>query len=96
MVDLPWNINIIDWLLQNRTDILTNIFLFFTFLGDSLGYIIIVITIYWLYDKKVAIKVTFALILSLIFNQILKNIKSMGMIEMKQTKTGFKLMGTKH
>ncbi len=74
MVDLPWNINIIDWLLQNRTDILTNIFLFFTFLGDSLGYIIVVITIYWLYDKKVAIKVTFALILSLIFNQILKNI----------------------
>ena len=74
MVDLPWNINIIDWLLQNRTDIFTNIFLFFTFLGDSLGYIIVVITIYWLYDKKVAIKVTFALILSLIFNQILKNI----------------------
>ncbi len=74
MVDLPWNINIVDWLLQNRTDILTNIFLFFTFLGDSLGYIIVVITIYWLYDKKVAVKVTFALILSLIFNQILKNL----------------------
>ena len=74
MVDLPWNTDIIDWLLQNRTDFFTNVFLFFTFLGDSLGYIIIVITIYWLYDKKIAVKVTFGLIFSLIFNQILKNV----------------------
>jgi len=36
--------------------------------------------------------------LTLIANktEMLKNIKYMGMIEMKQTKTGFKLMGTKH
>jgi len=72
MVDLPWNLGIIKWLAAHRIEWLTNIFLVFTFLGDEMGYILIVISIYWLYSKRLSVRLVMAVITTTLINHSLK------------------------
>lgn len=72
MATLPWSQGIVDWFFSHRTDLLTDIMIFFTTLGNEQGYILIVAGIYWLYDHKLAIKLAMVIIISSLFNHILK------------------------
>lgn len=72
MSDLPFNEDILDWLRDNRTDSLNAFFNFFTFLGSETGYILIVLGIYWLYNKNFAMRLTMVIIITSALNQFLK------------------------
>ncbi|OLS27828.1 MAG: hypothetical protein HeimC2_10230 [Candidatus Heimdallarchaeota archaeon LC_2] len=72
MTDLPFNQDAIDWVRDKRTDFLTSFFRFFTFLGSEMGYILLVLGIYWLYNKNVALRLTIVTIFSSALNQMIK------------------------
>ncbi|MHA2033316.1 MAG: phosphatase PAP2 family protein, partial [Candidatus Kariarchaeaceae archaeon] len=72
MTDLPFNEGWIDWVRDNRTDSLTQMFKIFTFLGDEMGYILIVLGFYWLYNKNFAMRLTMITIVTSALNQFLK------------------------
>lgn len=72
MADLPFNQDLLDWFRDNRTDSVTSIFNFFTFLGSEMGYILIVLGIYWLYNKNFALRLTMVIIVTSALNQLLK------------------------
>ncbi|MFV2014114.1 MAG: phosphatase PAP2 family protein [Candidatus Heimdallarchaeota archaeon] len=72
MAELPFNQELVNWLRDNRTDSLTVIFKFFTFLGSEMGYILIVLGIYWLYNKNLALRLTMVVIVTSALNQLIK------------------------
>ncbi len=74
IMELPFNSHILDIIASNRIPFLTSIFLFFTFLGDVKGYILIVVFVYWLKDKKLGIQLAYLTVVSAMFNHVLKSI----------------------
>lgn len=74
MTELPWNSGIIESIAEGRNDFLTQIFLFFTFLGGQEGYILIIVGLYWLYNKELAYRLAFVVLGSTIINNTLKSI----------------------
>ncbi len=72
MADLPFNQDWIENIADNRISFLTTIFLVFTFLGATEGYILLIVGIYWLKDKKIGFEITMVAIFSAFSNAILK------------------------
>ena len=72
MVEIPFNIGIINWFASNRSDFLTDIFLFFSFFGAEFGYILIIAGLYWIYDKPTAFKLALLVAFTTLINHLLK------------------------
>ena len=56
MAELPFSIDLIRALAENRTALLTEVSLFFTFLGEIEGYVFLISLLYVTYDKKLAFR----------------------------------------
>jgi membrane-associated phospholipid phosphatase len=72
MASLPFSITLIRFLAAHRTAFLTRVFLFSTFVGTVDGYILIVILIYVMYDKRLAVRLSVLLLLTMSLNHVLK------------------------
>lgn len=72
MAELPFNMDVMEQIASSRIGWLTAIMLFFTFLGNTEGYILLVVLIYWIIDKKLGFQVAMVTVFSSIFNHIFK------------------------
>ncbi|QKR98372.1 phosphatase PAP2 family protein [Sphingomonas sp. CL5.1] len=66
--DMP----VMEWLADHRTRALTDIFLFFSDMGEVQGYLLITTCIYVLYDKRLAVRLSLMVSLAMCANHILK------------------------
>ncbi len=72
MAELPFSIDLIRSLAETRTDFLTRVFQFFTFLGEVEGYVLLIPLIYVTYDKKLAFRLSILTVISMSLNHLLK------------------------
>jgi membrane-associated phospholipid phosphatase len=71
---LHFNMQLMQFLADHRIPWLTDVFLFFTFIGDINGYILIATLIYVAFDKRLAVRLSVVVLLSMSLNHILKMI----------------------
>jgi membrane-associated phospholipid phosphatase len=71
---LHFNMQLMQFLADHRAPWLTDIFLFFTFIGDINGYILVATLIYVAFDKRLAVRLSVIVLLSMSLNHILKMI----------------------
>ncbi len=74
MAELPFSIDLIRFLADARTDLLTMVFSFFTFLGEVEGYVLVVSLIYVTYDKKLAVRLCILTLITMSLNHVLKTL----------------------
>jgi membrane-associated phospholipid phosphatase len=74
MEELPFNIELIRVLAEGRTEFLTGLFQFFTFLGEVEGYVLLVTLIYVVYDKTLAYRLCVLTLVTMSLNHLLKTI----------------------
>jgi len=72
-----FELDVLIWLEGIRTDFLNSLFEFITILGEHTLLLIILLIIYFAYDKRLANKFFFIIATSLCFNGIIKNIVKM-------------------
>jgi len=72
MAELPFSINFIQFLADNRNDFLTKLFQFFTFIGEVEGYILVIALIYVMYDKKLAFLLSALTLFTMSLNHFMK------------------------
>ncbi|MHA2030999.1 MAG: phosphatase PAP2 family protein [Candidatus Hodarchaeales archaeon] len=72
MAELPFNEDVLDSIAENRTSFLTSFFKIFTFLGSEEAYILLVVSIYWLYKKSFGVRIALVILFSAILNHIFK------------------------
>ncbi|RJP74049.1 MAG: phosphatase PAP2 family protein [Candidatus Abyssobacteria bacterium SURF_17] len=72
MAELPFSLALIRFLADNRIDLLTILFQFFTFLGETEGYILVIALIYVMYDKKLAFRLSVLTLFMMSLNHFLK------------------------
>lgn len=72
LILLGYNMTFTELYYKNK--ITTPIFSTITLLGDELGLIILVITVFFAYDKKFGKNLTFSLLFSIYLNSILKDV----------------------
>jgi membrane-associated phospholipid phosphatase len=70
--ELPFSIDLIRFLADARTDFLTAVSLFFTFLGEVEGYVLVISLIYVAYDKKLAFRLSVLTLITMSLNHLLK------------------------
>ena len=74
MAPLPFNLPLVQFLADHRNVFLTKLFLAASFLGSTECYILIAILIYVVWDKKLAIRLSVLVLLTMSLNDVLKNI----------------------
>ena len=74
MAELPFSIDLIRALAENRTALLTQVSLFFTFLGEIEGYVFLISLLYVTYDKKLAFRLAVLTLLTMSLNHVLKSL----------------------
>ena len=72
MTELPFRLDLIQFLADHRSAFLTDFFLLTTFIGDVGGYILIIVAIYVLYDKRLAFRLAAVVLLTMCLNHLLK------------------------
>jgi len=72
MTELPFRLDLLKFLADHRTGLLTQFFLLTTFVGDVGGYILIIVAIYVLYDKRLAFRLAAVVLLTMCLNHLLK------------------------
>lgn len=74
MADLPFSIELIRFLADIRTELLTKVFQFFTFLGEVEGYVLLITLIFVTYDKKLAYRLSVLTLVTMSLNHLLKTV----------------------
>jgi membrane-associated phospholipid phosphatase len=74
MAKLPFSIELIRFLADTRTELLTKLFQFFTFLGEVEGYVLLITLIFVTYDKKLAYRLSVLTLFTMSLNHLLKTI----------------------
>jgi hypothetical protein len=74
MAELPFSIDLLRFLADTRTELLTEVFQFFTLLGEVEGYVLLVTLIYVTYDKKLAYRLSVLTLVTMSLNHLLKTI----------------------
>lgn len=69
-----WGTGVIQWLQTWRNPVLDAIFQGSTFLGDEKFYLLMIPLLYWIVDKRLAIRLSFVYLGSAYFNNLLKAI----------------------
>lgn len=72
MTELPFSIDLIRFLADVRTELLTEVFLFFTFLGEVEGYVLLISLIYVTYDKQLAFRLSVLTLITMSLNHTMK------------------------
>lgn len=72
MIEFPLGESALRAISEFRTEYLTSFLQFFTFLGEDEGYILIITFIYIVYDKQLAIRLAFIVLITMAFNHLLK------------------------
>ena len=72
MAELPFNISWLEALADSRIAIVTSIMLIFTFFGDMDFYILVIVLVYWTYNKELGYKLTMIALFASTTNHILK------------------------
>ena len=70
----PGEISILQWLEQLRSPVWNHFWETVTLLGEDIVFILVIAVIYFLYDKKLAYRISFLAVCSLGINGILKNL----------------------
>ena len=71
---LDANIAFIQWIEGFRTPFLTNLFLFITDVGSTIGYVIVIPFIWWGFSWKLGSRILVALVLSVYVNSLFKEL----------------------
>jgi membrane-associated phospholipid phosphatase len=71
-MNLHFNMQLMNFLADHRSPLLTQVFLFFTDIGEINGYILIATLIYVMFDKTLAVRLTVLVLLTMSLNHILK------------------------
>jgi membrane-associated phospholipid phosphatase len=74
VAELPFSLDLIRQLAENRGDWLTRVFLFFTYLGDVEGYVLLISVIYVTYDKGLAFRLSVLTLVTMSINHLLKTV----------------------
>jgi membrane-associated phospholipid phosphatase len=74
IAELPFSIDLVQFLVDTRTGLLTAVFLFFTFLGEVEGYVLVIALIYVTYDKKLAFRLSVLTLVTMSLNHLLKTV----------------------
>jgi membrane-associated phospholipid phosphatase len=74
MGELPFSIELIRVLADGRTELLTGLFQFFTFLGEVEGYVVLVMLVFVAYDKRLAYRLSVLTLAMMSLNHLLKTI----------------------
>jgi membrane-associated phospholipid phosphatase len=74
LAELPFNLALIQFLAGARSEFLTHFFLFFTFLGEVEGYVLLISLIYVTYDKKLAFRLSVLTLITMSLNHLLKTL----------------------
>ena len=72
MADLPFNTSWLEGLADIRVPVITSIMLIFTFFGSFDFYILLLVLIYWLFDKQLGYRLTLITLFSDTVNHIIK------------------------
>jgi membrane-associated phospholipid phosphatase len=71
---LPFHLSYIQFLADHRTPLLTHLMRAATFFGSANAYILIILLLYVLWDKRLAIRLSVLILLTMSFNEILKTL----------------------
>lgn len=72
MAELPFGTDLIRSLADARSDLLTQVALLFSFLGDLEGYVLLIALIYVTYDKKLAVRLAVVTLCAMSLNHLVK------------------------
>ena len=72
--ELPFRLDLVQYLADHRTGVLTQVFSAFTFLGELEGYIAIIVLIYVAFDKKLALRLAVVTLAAMSLNHALKTL----------------------
>lgn len=72
MAHWTYDIALMQFLLDHRTVLLTKMFLFASFWGETNAYILVVTLIYVMFDKTLAVRLSVVVLLTMCFNHVLK------------------------
>jgi len=70
--ELPFRLDLVEFLADHRLQFLTPLLQLFTFLGELEGYILIIVLLYAAYDKKLAIRLAVLTLVTMSVNHALK------------------------
>jgi hypothetical protein len=73
-MELPFGIELVRFLADTRTDLLTRVAQLFTFLGEMEGHVLLVTLIYVTHDKRLAYRLSVLTLLTMSLNHLLKTI----------------------
>ena len=71
---LPFSLDLIQWLVDHRSDALTLFFQLATLLGEVEGYVLVITLIYVAYDKRLAFRLAVLVLASMCLNHVLKSL----------------------
>ena len=74
MALLPFHLSFIQFLADHRTPLLTHLMSAATFFGSANAYILIILLLYILWDKRLAIRLSVLILLTMSLNEILKTL----------------------
>lgn len=78
MAELPFDIGIIEFLAEFRNSILDPIFIFFTWVGDLYGFILVISIVYVMFDKRIGFRLAILAVTTSTLNHLLKiNIRNL-------------------
>ena len=72
MTELPFNIEVIEFLAEHRNSMLSFIFVFFTKIGELNGYILVISGVYVLYNKRIGFRLALLAVTTSTLNHLLK------------------------
>lgn len=74
MPELSFNLDLVQFLFEHRNTFATALFQLFTFIGDIEGYVLVVLLIHVAFDKRLAVRLSVLVLLTMSFNHILKTL----------------------
>lgn len=74
MAPLPFHLSFIQFLADHRTPLLTHLMRAATFFGSANAYILIILLLYIFWDKRLAIRLSVLILLTMSLNEILKTL----------------------
>ena len=74
MTELPFNLALVRFLADHRSEPLTALFSFFTFLGELEGYILLVVLVYVAFDKRLGVRLALVTLVAMSLNHVLKTL----------------------
>jgi membrane-associated phospholipid phosphatase len=74
VAELPFSIGLIQFLADHRSEVLTRVFQFFTFVGEVEGYVLLLALVYVAYDKRLAFRLAVLTLLAMSLNHLLKTL----------------------